>query len=152
MSNDDDEVQEVTAPDGHRAKIKPELDPELRAALQQRDAQSRRRPAFRRQNWFRYQRLGTRWRRPRGIHSKQRRHYKYRPPVVRVGYRGPADVRGLHPSGFAEVMVYNPAELENLDAKVEVVRISGGVGGRKHERIVERADELELRVLNRRGL
>ena len=148
----DDEVQEVTALDGYRTKIKPELDSELRTALQLRDTQSQKRPAFRRQNWFRYQRLGTRWRRPRGIHSKQRRHYKYRPPVVRVGYRGSADVRGLHPSGFAEVMVYNPAELENLDAKVEAVRISGGVGGRKHERIVERADKLELRVLNRRGL
>ncbi len=113
---------------------------------------SHKRPKFRRQNWFRYKRLGEKWRRPRGIHSKMRRHFKYRIPVVQVGFRGPASVRGLHPSGFEEILVYNPANLEDIDPKVQAIRISSKVGDKKREMIVEKADELKIRVLNRRDL
>ena len=81
-----------------------------------------------------------------------RRHFKYRIPVVQVGFRGPASVRGLHPSGFEEILVYNPGNLENIDPKVQAIRISSKVGDKKREMIVEKADELKIRVLNRRDL
>ena len=55
---------------------------ETKVALSKRNRMSNRRPAFKRQNWFRYKRLGDKWRRPRGIHSKMRRHFKYRITVV----------------------------------------------------------------------
>ena len=113
---------------------------------------SHKRPNFRRQNWFRYKRLGQKWRRPRGIHSKMRRHFKYRIPVLQAGFRGPASVRGLHPSGFEEVLVYNPKNLEDVDPKAQAIRISSKVGDKKREMIVQKADELKIRVLNRRDL
>ena len=129
--------------------IKPELDKETTDALAKRAVISGRRPAFKRQEWFRYQKLGESWRRPKGIHSKMKRGLKRRPPVVDIGFRGPAEVRGLHPSGFEEVLVYNVEGLEGIDPKAQAVRIGGTVGTKKRIVIQERADELGIRVLNR---
>tara|TARA_B100000700_G_C14485096_1_gene596973 strand:+ start:103 stop:351 length:249 start_codon:yes stop_codon:yes gene_type:complete len=81
-----------------------------------------------------------------------RRHFKYRIPVVQVGFRGPASVRGLHPSGFEEVLVHNPKEVENVNPETQAVRISSTVGDKKRELIVNKADELKIRVFNRRDL
>ncbi|MBQ2485891.1 MAG: 50S ribosomal protein L32e [Candidatus Methanomethylophilus sp.] len=129
--------------------IKPELDKDTTEALAKRAVISGRRPAFKRQEWFRYSKLGESWRRPKGIHSKMKRNLKRRPPVVDIGFRGPAEVRGLHPSGFEEVMVYNVEGLEGIDPKSQAVRIGGTVGTKKRIVIQERADELGIRVLNR---
>ena len=135
----------------YKPKAKPKLDADARKALAKRNAASRKRPAFKRQNWFRYKRLGTAWRKPRGTHSKMRMRRKYRPPVVSTGYRGPVAARGLHPSGFAEVLVHRPEELEALDSNLEAARVAATVGDRKREAIEARAAELDIRVLNSRG-
>jgi len=129
-------------------KLKPELDANTAHQLRQREEISRRRPAFKRQEWFRYAKLGEKWRRPKGIHSKMREGLKRRPPLVRVGYRGPKDVRGLHPSGFEEVLVHNVPQLEALDPKTQAARVGGTVGTKKR---IDRADELGIRILNRMG-
>ena len=84
----------------YEPRQKPVLDKQTKKDLSKRNRMAHKRPTFKRQNWFRYKRLGEKWRRPRGIHSKMRRHFKYRIPVAQVGFRGPASVRGLHPSGF----------------------------------------------------
>jgi large subunit ribosomal protein L32e len=81
-----------------------------------------------------------------------RRHFKYRIPVAQVGFRGPASVRGLHPSGFEEVLVHNTKEVENVNPETQAVRISSTVGDKKRELIVKKADELKIRVFNRRDL
>jgi large subunit ribosomal protein L32e len=135
----------------HKPKAKPQLDEEAQKALSKRNAANRKRPAFKRQNWFRYKRLGQKWRKPRGMHSKMRTRQKYRPPVASIGYRGPAAARGLHPSGFAEVVVHRPADLEAIDPQREAARIAATVGDRKREVIETRAAELKIRVLNSRG-
>jgi ribosomal protein L32E len=57
-------------------------------------------------------------------------------------------VRGLHPSGKEEVMVWNRADVELVDAETQVARIGGSVGGRKRESILEKAKELNIRILN----
>ena len=132
-------------------KAKPELDATTAAQLRKRAEIAGRRPAFKRQEWFRYAKLGEKWRRPKGIHSKMREGLKRRPPLVRVGYRGPKDVRGLHPSGFEEVLVHNVAQLEVLDPKTQAARVGGTVGTKKRIDIEDRADELGIRILNRMG-
>ena len=88
-------------------KAKPELDDDTVDALAKRAMISGRRPAFKRQEWFRYSKLGEKWRKPKGIHSKMKRQLKRRPPMVDIGFRGPVAARDLHPSGFEEVVVYN---------------------------------------------
>lgn len=127
----------------------PKLTPEEKRLLRIKNKMSRKRTEFRRQEWFRYGKFGEEWRRPKGKKSKLREHLGRRPPVVDPGYRGPKLVRGLHPSGFREVLVHNVSELEGINAEREAARISSTVGARKRELIEERATELNIRVLNR---
>lgn len=144
------ESEVVESTDGqYVVKAKPELDEATADALAKRAMISGRRPAFKRQEWFRYSKLGENWRKPKGIHSKMKRQLKRRPPMVDIGYRGPAAARDLHPSGFEEVLVYNVDGLEGIDPKKQAVRIGGTVGTKKRMAIEDRADELGIRVLNR---
>ena len=70
---------EIIEEEAVSVKIKPVLDPESRALLKVRERKKRKRPKFRRQEWFRYKKLGDSWRKPRGLHSKMRKGLKYRP-------------------------------------------------------------------------
>jgi len=47
-------------------------------------------------------------------------------------------------------MVQNTLDLESMDPESEAARVGRSVGGRKREKIYSRADELGIRVLNRR--
>tara|TARA_B100001750_G_scaffold215037_1_gene198799 strand:- start:182 stop:817 length:636 start_codon:yes stop_codon:yes gene_type:complete len=135
----------------HVARQKPELDDATKAALSVRQAQAKKQPAFRRQEWYRYKRLSrTGWRKPKGMDSKQRKNKKWRTPMARVGFGKVAEARGLHPSGFSEVMVHRPDDLDQIDPKTEAARIGKRVGKRKRITIHEKADELGIRILNRR--
>ncbi|WP_400207392.1 50S ribosomal protein L32e [Candidatus Methanomassiliicoccus intestinalis] len=130
-------------------KKKPELDGRTKELLDLRYSMNHQRINFYRQEWFRFSRLGKKWRRPKGMHSKMRCHIKYRPNVVSIGYRGPRDVRGLHPSGFKEVLIWKPEDLDAINPAVEAVRIGGSVGAKKRMAIQAKADTLGIRVLNR---
>jgi large subunit ribosomal protein L32e len=137
----------------HTARQKPVLDDETKANLSIRAAQMKKQPKFRRQEWYRYYRLArTGWRKPKGYQSKQRLNMKYRTPMVRVGYGKISAVRGLHPSGFEDVLVNQPSDLDGLDPELQAIRIGAGVGNRKRANIHDRADDLGLRVLNRRKI
>jgi len=129
---------------------KPKLTEEELRLLKLREEMNRRRPEFIRQESWRYVRVKKSWRRPRGIDSKMRLKKKGKPPLVSIGYRNPKLVRGLHPTGFREVIVYNVKDLEKVDPDREAVRIAGSVGRRKRIEIIEKADELGIVVLNRR--
>ena len=61
-------------------------------------------------------------------------------------------MRGLHPSGFEEVRVNNPKEVDDVNPKTQAIRIARTVGDKKREIIVNKADELGIRVFNRRDL
>ena len=148
------ETKESAPGKAHTPRVKPKLTDAQKVALGLRAEKDENRPAFRRHEWWRYKKLGgthAPWRLPRGIHSKVRRHFGYRPPLVSIGYRGPVDVRGLHPSGFQEVLVHNQAELQKLDKATQAARIGGTVGGRKAELITKDAAKLGIRVLNPYG-
>ena len=148
---DDEDDWDDEEDEGHVAKQKPVLSDDMKAALALRHEQKKKTPSFRRTEWFRYKRLSrSGWRAPHGMDSKQRRNYKYRSSLVRVGHGKVAAARGLHPSGFREVMVQNPTDLDNIDPETEAARVGRSVGGRKREQIYSRADELGIRVLNRR--
>ena len=148
---DDDEDWDDDEEYFHVARQKPVLDEATKAALDARKAQKKSQPKFRRQEWFRYRRLArTGWRKPKGLQSSQRMNRKYRSPMARVGYGKIESARNLHPSGFEEVLVHRPADLDDIDPAVQAARVGSTVGGRKRVLIHERADELGIRVLNRR--
>ncbi|HEC96491.1 MAG TPA: 50S ribosomal protein L32e, partial [Euryarchaeota archaeon] len=105
-------------------------------------------PDFVRYDSHKVQRIGTSWRRPKGLHNKMRKRYAHKPPMVDIGFRVPKIVRGLHPSGFKEVIVHNVKDLESIDPKTEAARISHTVGRAKRIQIERKAIELGIRVLN----
>jgi len=129
-------------------KKKAKLTDEIKVNLEKRKDIKKRTPNFLREEWYRYKRIPKNWRRPDGLHSKMRINLKYRPSRVRVGYRGPKKVRGLHPSGFEEVMVYNVKDLEKINPDTQAARIGGTVGTRKRTEIEKKAEELDIRLLN----
>jgi len=135
----------------YQPKIKPQLTDKEKEQLVIRRQIKKRTPHFLRDEGFRYKRIPKNWRRPSGYTSKLRINLKYRPSKVRVGFRAPKVVRGLHASGFEEVMVHTIKELETIDPKKQAVRIGGTVGTKKRLEIAKRADELAIRVLNMRG-
>jgi large subunit ribosomal protein L32e len=133
-------------------KAKQTEEERMKALVAKRKEASDSRPAFVRQESWRYVRLHPEWRKPKGVDNKMRRQDKGWPKLVKVGYRGPVAARGLHPSGHREVIVSRPIELSTLVPGRDVARIGGTVGAKKRATILDRATELGIRVVNPTGL
>lgn len=110
----------------------------------------RKKPDFFEQDYFRYKRLGKRWRRPKGRQSKLRKGKGGSGVKPSIGYRWQKETRGFVKVGqefVRPVMVSNEKSLGELDKK-SVVLISSGVGAKKTAAIAKRAKELGIRILN----
>jgi large subunit ribosomal protein L32e len=110
----------------------------------------RKKPKFKRQESWRYKRVGDTWRKPHGIDSKMRKKVKGWPPSPSSGYRSPKKTRGLHPSGFVETRVHSVEDLGGIDPELQAIRIARTVGGRKRVEILALAEEKGIHVLNPR--
>ena len=141
----EEDVPTKRVPRGHADKT-PELDDETARSLAQKHREGK--PQFNRQDYHMKKRTPESWRKPRGNLSKQRRGIKGKGAMVEAGYRTPKAARGLHPSGFEEVHVHTPGDLEGVDGDTQAVRIASSVGARKRERIEDECEDREIRVLN----
>ena len=144
----EEKEEEKEPKEEYKAKKKPKLSKEQKERLKLRKEIKGRTPEFLREEWFRYKRVPRNWRRPDGITSKMRINLKYRPSKVRVGFRGPKETRGLHSSGFEEIIVYNANDLEAVNPETQAARIGSSVGTKKRMDIEKKAKELDIRVLN----
>lgn len=143
-----EEEEETEEEEEYKVKKKPKLSKDIKKSLTLRKEIKKRTPKFLREEWFRYKRIPKNWRRPDGLTSKMRVNLKYRPSKVRVGFRGPKQVRGLHSSGFEEVIVFNVNDLNEIDPNTQAARIGSSVGTKKRMDIEKKAEELEIRILN----
>lgn len=105
-------------------------------------------PEFKRQESWRYKRISENWRRPRGVTSKMRKEEKGFPAKVKVGYRTDSTARGRHPRGLIDQLVWRESELERLDPKLHIIRVSGRVGERKRLGIIAKAKEQNFHIAN----
>ncbi len=124
------------------------LDTETKRLLDIRKKQKSKKPTFKQTDSHKKKKLADYWRKPDGIHNKTRYSKHGKCPLVEAGYGSPAAVRGLHPSGFEEIIVNNIKEVEALKTDRQAGRIAGTVGARKRILIEKKAAELGLKILN----
>lgn len=74
------------------------------------------------------------------------------PKSVEIGYRGPKAARGLHPSGYIEVLIHTVDDVEKVNPKTQAIRIAHTVGARKRIEITARSGEMDIHVLNPRAV
>jgi large subunit ribosomal protein L32e len=124
------------------------LDAETKRLLNVRKKQKSKKPTFKQTDSHKKKKLADHWRRPDGIHNKTRYGKHGKCPLVEAGYGSPAAVRGLHPSGFEEVIVNNVKDLGFINIEKQAARIGRTVGAKKRIDIENKAAELGLKILN----
>jgi len=88
------------------------------------------------------------WRRARGVTSKIRKEEAGWPAKVKVGYGNAAVTRGLHPRGLHDKVIHRVSELEGLDPKIHIIRISRRVGERKRLALLEEIHRRNFHTAN----
>ena len=106
---------------------------------------------FKRDGYGKKRQLSDSWRKPRGQHNKQREQKKAKGALPKPGFGSPIAVRGMHPSGFFEVLVSSVKEREGIDPKTHAVRIGATVGDRRRVGLQETALGAGFKVLNARS-
>lgn len=124
-----------------------ELDEETKRLLGARKANKASLPKFHRLDAHKKKKLALSWRKPKGHHSKLRRQLKAKGSLVKVGFGSPAAVRGLHASGYEEVLVHRPEDVHGINKK-QAIRVARTVGKKKQVEIEKAAKELNIKVLN----
>lgn len=109
---------------------------------------NKKRPSFRRVESWRYKRVKDSWRKARGIDSKTREKKKLGVKSPTIGYRGPKKVRGLHPSGYIEVLIFTLDDLKNLDKNKHAIKISGKLGAKKRIVLTDYCQRRGFKILN----
>lgn len=117
-------------------------------ALKVRARARNKKPEFVRQESWRDSKFSLSWRRPRGLDNKVRRKIKGWPASPSTGYKGPKIARGMHPSGYMEVIVNNAEAVAAVDPNTHAIRIAHTVGRKKRAVIIAEAKRLNIKILN----
>ncbi len=125
-----------------------EMESEFQRLLKVRKRQKSKKPNFIQTDQHKKKRLKKYWRRPKGLQNKKRRYILGKGGMARVGFGSPVAVKGLHPSGFQDVLMSRVQDLDELDPGTQAVRIARTVGQRKRMEIVNKARSLGLKILN----
>merc|ERR1712099_75415 len=98
----------------------------------------------------RYKKLTRNWRKPKGIDNRVRRKFKGMYLMPNIGYGSAKTTKHMLPIGFRKVLVHNIKELEVLmmQNKKFCAEIAHGVSAKNRKTLVERAQQLCIRVTN----
>lgn len=90
------------------------------------------------------------WRKPKGIDNRVRRRFKGTAPMPKIGYGSNAKTRHMMPNGFLKYVVFNVKDLELLmmHNRKYAAEVSHNVSTLKRKAIVERARQLNIKVVN----
>ncbi len=127
-----------------------DVEKSIEKMLELRKKIKNKKPVFYRHLWWKKPKFANdpKWRKPKGLDNKMRLKLKGYPPIVQVGYRGPALVRGLHPTGLEPVVVYSTTDLEKLDPGRHIIYIASTVGLRKRIALEEEARKKGFVIAN----
>lgn len=107
-----------------------------------------KKPDFIREDYQKRACIPLPWRRPRGLHSKMRHRFAGHRALVHPCYGSPREVHGLHPSGFAPVLVHTLNELGKINEKTQGAILGSTLGLPKRMALLTKAKELGVKVLN----
>ncbi|TRY63083.1 hypothetical protein TCAL_04911 [Tigriopus californicus] len=98
----------------------------------------------------RYVKVRQSWRKPKGIDNRVRRKFKGMYLMPNIGYGSNKNTRHMLPTGFRKVLINNMKELEVLmmQNKKFCAEIAHGVSAKNRKALVERAQQLCIRVTN----
>merc|ERR1711950_2131 len=98
----------------------------------------------------RYDKVKENWRKPKGIDNRVRRRCKGQYLMPSIGYGTNTKTRFCMPDGFKKFVVHNTKELELLMMLKGsyAAEIAHNVSSRKRKDIVERANQLSVKVTN----
>merc|ERR1712072_178172 len=98
----------------------------------------------------RYVKVKSNWRKPKGIDNRVRRRFKGQYLMPNVGYGSNKKTKHVCPDGFKKFLVHNISELEVLlmQNKTFSAEIAHTVSSKKRKTIVERAQQLAIKVTN----
>ncbi|CAH1785383.1 unnamed protein product [Owenia fusiformis] len=98
----------------------------------------------------RYIKVKQAWRKPKGIDNRVRRRFKGQFLMPNIGYGSNKNTKHVCPDGFKKFLVHNISELEVLmmQNKTFSAEIAHGVSSKKRKNIVERAQQLSIKVTN----
>nr|ABX44835.1 putative 60S ribosomal protein RPL32 [Flustra foliacea] len=98
----------------------------------------------------RYVKVTQTWRKPKGIDNRVRRRFKGQFLMPSIGYGSNKKTKFLMPDGFKRFLVHNVAELEVLlmQNRTFAAEIAHDVSSKKRKVIVERAQQLNIKVTN----
>eukprot|EP00923_Selenidium_pygospionis_P044961 GHVN01077618.1.p2 GENE.GHVN01077618.1~~GHVN01077618.1.p2 ORF type:complete len:142 (+),score=11.63 GHVN01077618.1:52-477(+) len=99
----------------------------------------------------RFLRVKPSWRKPKGIDCRVRRRFRGCNRMPKIGYGSDKRTKHSLPNGKKKFVVQNMGDLELLMMHNEIycAQIAHGVSAKKREALVQRADELRVKVLNR---
>merc|ERR1711997_1029896 len=105
---------------------------------------------FTRHQSDRHGKVKRNWRKPKGIDNRVRRKFKGMYLMPNIGYGSAKETRHMLPTGFHKVLVHNLKELEVLmmQNKKFCAEIAHGVSSKNRKALVERAQQLAIRVTN----
>jgi len=103
---------------------------------------------FIRQDAHKKSRLGNKWRRPKGLHSKMRLSFKGYNKSVSIGYGSPKNTRGLDKSGLKLIMIKSLKELEKINVKEECIAVAKTIGLKKKIEVLKQAIKKGIKVVN----
>lgn len=98
----------------------------------------------------RYVKVSQNWRKPKGIDNRVRRRFKGQYKMPNIGYGSAKKTKHVCPDGFKKFLVHNVRELEVLmmQNRVFSAEIAHNVSSRKRKEVVERAQQLAIKVTN----
>ena len=105
---------------------------------------------FKRHQSDRYHKLDENWRKPKGIDNRLRRKFKGLTRMPKIGYGANRITKHVLQSGFKKFRVYNTNDLEILlmHNRTYAAQIAHNVSSQKRKSIVERAAQLNIKVIN----
>ncbi|KAJ3254951.1 60S ribosomal protein L32 [Boothiomyces macroporosus] len=123
------------------------------APLKKVDIIKKRTKKFARHQSDRYAKLDASWRKPKGIDNRVRRRFKGQIAMPKIGYGSNSKTRHVLPDGFKKFLIRNKNELELLlmHNRVYSAEIAHNVSSKNRIAIIERARQLDIKVINAGG-